>query len=457
AASLEYATGYEVTLSTAVTDLAGNSLVETYTSNFSTITEPDLTPPTVLGTNPAEGATDIPLNSSITVTFSEPINPASAISSNFILVDNLANPVSGQVSGSANTATFTPDAPLDYSTTYTATVTTGILDTAGNPLASDFSWDFATEDPFTVTVSKVGTGTGTITSYPVGIDCGSTCKDTFYAGELVTLTASAEPGSVFDGFSGDCVSPFSDCDLVVTANQSVLASFSGVTPTGTGNQLALDGLDDVAVHQKQTAPLPSQSDLDLETFTIEAWIYPLAGRNMFIAGDSGYFLRVKQQDPTTTLIEFGVLTDLPYDYRPVFAGTTEAPLKLNQWNHVAGMADSINGELRIAVNGALSGTTEILGIVDVAEFDQTFSIGNPYPSATFGDEPFVGRIDEVRLSSSIRYTAPFIPEAVFANYADTVGLWHFDEAEDATNFMDSSGNGNDLEGDAGAVTIEGAR
>ena len=57
---------------------------------------------------------------------------------------------------------------------------------------------------FTVTVQKQGNGSGTVTSTPAGIDCGTTCSNQFSEGTRVSLNAAAAPGSSFAGWSGDC-------------------------------------------------------------------------------------------------------------------------------------------------------------------------------------------------------------------------------------------------------------
>ena len=57
---------------------------------------------------------------------------------------------------------------------------------------------------FPLTVSKGGTGSGTVTSSPAGINCGSTCSATYNSGTSVTLTAAAASGSTFGGWSGAC-------------------------------------------------------------------------------------------------------------------------------------------------------------------------------------------------------------------------------------------------------------
>jgi hypothetical protein len=57
------------------------------------------------------------------------------------------NGVTGTVSYDANstTATFTPTSDLNYDTTYTATITTGAEDLAGNGLQANYSWSFTTQ------------------------------------------------------------------------------------------------------------------------------------------------------------------------------------------------------------------------------------------------------------------------------------------------------------------------
>src|SRR5438876_9493804 len=53
-------------------------------------------------------------------------------------------PVAGTVRYADGTATFTPTGNLAPLTTYTATISTGVRDLAGNPLTSDMSWSFTT-------------------------------------------------------------------------------------------------------------------------------------------------------------------------------------------------------------------------------------------------------------------------------------------------------------------------
>lgn len=53
-----------------------------------------------------------------------------------------------------------------------------------------------------LSVSRLGTGSGQVTSNPAGIACGSDCSHVYPQGTSVTLTAQPDSGSSFDGFQG---------------------------------------------------------------------------------------------------------------------------------------------------------------------------------------------------------------------------------------------------------------
>ena len=109
---------------------------------------PDTTPPTIVSTSPATDAIDVAVDTVIVATFSEAMDSSTIATSSFTLVTD-STPVSGSVSYDSGTytATFTPDANLAYSTTYTATLSTAITDAAGNPLAVAYGWSFTTVLP----------------------------------------------------------------------------------------------------------------------------------------------------------------------------------------------------------------------------------------------------------------------------------------------------------------------
>ncbi|GIW24984.1 MAG: hypothetical protein KatS3mg069_1251 [Meiothermus sp.] len=87
---------------------------------------------------------------------------------------------------------------------------------------------------FALTVNKNGTGSGTVTSNPTGINCGATCSASFAQGTTVTLTATPASGSVFAGWSGGGCSGTGSCTVTMSAAQSVTATFN-TAPASTFN------------------------------------------------------------------------------------------------------------------------------------------------------------------------------------------------------------------------------
>ena len=77
-----------------------------------------------------------------------------------------------------------------------------------------------------LTVLSNGTGSGTVTSAPAGIDCGSTCLASFAPSTSVTLTAAPTNGSAFAGWSGAGCSGTGGCTVTLTAATTVTATFN---------------------------------------------------------------------------------------------------------------------------------------------------------------------------------------------------------------------------------------
>jgi autotransporter-associated beta strand protein len=77
---------------------------------------------------------------------------------------------------------------------------------------------------YALTANKNGTGFGTVTSTPVGVDCGSVCATIVTHGTVVTLTATADASSTFAGWSGAC-SGSNSCVVTVDAAKNVTATF----------------------------------------------------------------------------------------------------------------------------------------------------------------------------------------------------------------------------------------
>ncbi len=100
-------------------------------------------------------------------------------------------------------------------------------------------FSFTTPGQHTLTVSKSGTGSGTVTSNPSGIDCGSDCSETYNQGTGVTLTATPASGSTFSGWSGAC-SGTGPCQVTINGPIAVTASFTLKVPHLSVAQTSLD-------------------------------------------------------------------------------------------------------------------------------------------------------------------------------------------------------------------------
>jgi len=102
---------------------------------------PIKTTPTARSTSPADGATGVTLNGSVSVTFSEAMDPATLTSDSFTLRSG-ASALAGTVIYAGTTAVFWPAAHLTGDATFTATITTAAHSAAGVALAAPFTWTF---------------------------------------------------------------------------------------------------------------------------------------------------------------------------------------------------------------------------------------------------------------------------------------------------------------------------
>jgi len=94
---------------------------------------------------------------------------------------------------------------------------------------------------YLLTVTKTGsTGSGTVTSNPVGINCGTDCTQSYNSGTSVTLTATPSGGSSFAGWTGSGCSGVGTCIVLMNANKNVNAQFDLNNQTNQTNQTGPD-------------------------------------------------------------------------------------------------------------------------------------------------------------------------------------------------------------------------
>lgn len=135
--------------------------------------------------------------------------------------------------GTIVTLTASPDSGWSFSSWGGACSGTGtcqITMDANKSVTATFS-----QNPV-LTVSVSGTGTGTVTSSPSGINCGSDCSEPFARDTQVVLTATADAGSTVSSWSG-CDSVSQDkktCTVRMTGNRTVTVTFTRALPVCNG-------------------------------------------------------------------------------------------------------------------------------------------------------------------------------------------------------------------------------
>ncbi|HZX48608.1 MAG TPA: LamG domain-containing protein, partial [Nitrospirota bacterium] len=211
------------------------------------------------------------------------------------------------------------------------------------------------------------------------------------------------------------------------------------------NVLSLDGVDDKTTATTTIFPNTSTA----QSFTVEAWIYPTSYGTVYIATDDAYDLKLEYNTAAANS-GLGIYFRLWSTCGSSTSQTEYRDVTLNQWNHVAGIFDASAQQFEISINGILSSSpVSFTASTFCSDTAQHFEVGGFYNSSNY---TFEGKINEVRVSDTIRYTSGFTPVGYFTSDANTKGLWHFDESAGSTSFSDSSGNGNTLTGLNGAQT-----
>jgi len=184
-----------------------------------------------------------------------------------------------------------------------------------------------TYDINTLTVSRNGTGTGTVTSSPSGINCGSTCSAPFSYPTTVTLTATPESGSTFTGWSGYC-SGTGSCQVPMTATRSVTATFSrntftlGISKTGTGHGTITS--TPAGINCGSTCSFPFT-----ENTLVTLAAIPASSKDRFsgwsgegCSGTGTCVVTMSSARSVTASFEYAVFDDVPFGYSQTLGGVT---------------------------------------------------------------------------------------------------------------------------------------
>ena len=276
-----------------VTDLAGNAMAANYVFSFQTAAAPDTTPPTITLTSPVNLAVDVLVNSTIKATFSEAMNPLTITNLNFTVKGPGGTPVTGTVSYNAVNyiATFVPNIPLAFSTTYTALVTTGTTDVAGNALGSGL---IANPWTFTTAAAPSLVNLGTAVSFgAMGGAAGITNQGllTVINGDISTTGASTLVTGFQDSVGGVyTITPLNDGIVKGTIDTAPPPpGGSGVGGNATTFAIATQALADAQTAYNSLTPASMPGGIDpgagqLGGLTLAPGIYKAAGGSFLLTG-----------------------------------------------------------------------------------------------------------------------------------------------------------------------------
>jgi len=246
----------------------------------------------VSSTSPSDGATDVAMDTTITATFSKAMNSSTITTSTFTVTDALGPAVSGTVSYSGNTATFTPAADLGINKTYTATIDGGVEDADGTALGSDYSWSFtitadiptvsstspsdgatgvAVNSTITATFSTAMDGTTITTStFTVTDASGAVSGTVSYSGSTATFTPAADLSTDTTYTATITTGAKSATGVAMASDYTWSFTTAAETPTVSSTSPS-DGATDVALNSDITASFSlamNDTTITTSTFTV---------------------------------------------------------------------------------------------------------------------------------------------------------------------------------------------
>jgi len=195
-----------------------------------------VTLPGVVSVTPAQGATGVLINTTVTATFSMAMNPASITTGTFTVTGPGGTAVAGAVAYSGTTATFTPSAVLAYGTTYTATITTGALAPGGAALLGPTVWSFTTITPPPTVASTIPANGAT--NVPIGQVLSATFSEAMNPATIsaTTFTLTVTGGAAVTGtvsYSGVVATFTPSASLAYSTNYTATITTGAASVAGT--------------------------------------------------------------------------------------------------------------------------------------------------------------------------------------------------------------------------------
>jgi hypothetical protein len=281
--------------------------------------------PKVTLTNPANGATAVPLNQVITVTFNEEINPSTINATTFSV--NSTSTIGGTLTYSGTTATFTPTVNLTPNTTYAVKITTAVKDLRGNALQEDYIFTFstgATLQPIITATSPTNNETGVVLNKVVNATFNMPMDATTINTTTFTLKQGATPivGVVTYAANKAFFTPNTDltantvytatltAGVKNTANTALAANYVWNFTTGTSvapKVILTDPTDNtsgVLLNKVVTATF----DVPMDALTITATTFTLKQGTTSVLGTVSYSGTMASFTPTNPLLANAVFT-----------------------------------------------------------------------------------------------------------------------------------------------------
>ncbi len=365
---------YTLTIAATLADLAGNQFPEAFILTFTT----DASGPEIVSVNPSAGSQNIPVGTSVGMTFTEPLDPLS-VNTDFFQVSSEFGPVGGSVtlSGDGMTVFFKPLGPLGFSRSYTMSVMAGVSDLSGNLSSSDYVFNFTTRAP---DADLVGLWT--------------------MDGDWTDSSGNGNNGTPYNG-----------------------VTFSSEKVTGTSSS-SFDGVDDYISAGAATSLVLS------DELTISAWIYPESNSvNGIIVNKEGEYEIARFPDGS---IQFALANSSP---GWVWVNTNYiAPL--NTWTHVAWTYSVTERQLKVFANGVQVYSGPGNGTIgDHHPAMNEFRIGARQGSVQF----FQGLIDEVAV-----YKKALAPEDIAEIYHAVLSNDRQPPAAPSVNYLPLSTYGSSI-------------
>jgi Ice-binding-like/Bacterial Ig-like domain len=327
---------FTATITTGATDYRGHALAANYVWSFTTQGAPDTTPPTVSFTDPADDATAVPTGTKIDAAFSKAMDPTTLTAATFTVTQG-TNAVLGAVTYSGVTATFTPATALAGNSIFTATLTTGAKDPAGNALAASYVWTFTTNAvtpavSFTDPADKaVGVASGatvnaafneamnpaTLTATTFTVTQGTTAilGAVTYAGLSATFT-SASALAAGAAFTATITTGAKDPAGNALAANYVWAFTTGALPDVTPPTVAFTAPANQATGVSASIQIEVGFDENMNCATLDATTFTLAQGALPVAGV------VTCSGSTATFAPAGPLTGSPTVTATITTGAT---------------------------------------------------------------------------------------------------------------------------------------